>query len=131
MARRNLIMLPSRDQLVKMFAWHPAVQSLNLHGAYFLVRSGIVICTLKKNSPYLFHVQSIVRVRHFLQLTNHYVWVRVAKIPIGAGTRPVSSGDGRIFSPRGERGGALKWSGAGTGVVFNPRGPVGARNKKN
>ena len=45
---------------------------------------------------------------------------------IPAGTRPVSSEDGRIFSPRGERGGPPKWSGTGTGVVFNPRGPVGA-----
>ena len=108
MARRNLIILPSRDQLVKMFAWHPAVQSLNLHGAYFLVRSGIVICTLKKNAPCLFHVQNIVRVRPFSQLTNHYVWVRVAKIPIGAGTRPVSSGDGDDFSPAGRTGWGLE-----------------------
>ena len=122
MAHRNLIILPSRDQLVKMFAWHPAVQSLNLHGAYFLVRSGIVICTLKKNSPYPFHVQSIVRVRPFLQLTNHYVWVRVEKIPIGAGTRSVSSGDGDDFPPRGERGGAPKWSRGGFGDGFSPAG---------
>ena len=64
------------SQMVTLCARHPADQSSTPMGSGFLAGGGAVYLRVaKKKSPRLPHVQSIVGVRPFSRVTDHYVWV--------------------------------------------------------